>query len=265
MKARERQQITHEIATHRVDQPPLLIVGTGSFIGEGFDCPALDTLFLAAPVSFKGRLVQYVGRITRPHPGKPPRPSTTTTTNSPPSSPPHSANAPPDTSPSASPTPAHSGPDIRTIKPRRSADPPHSTIDAPPLLPRLVSLPTHAPGARTPDDVDLQIRASRPRLRAAARRDVPRQYRGTSELTPTMTLTRTSGCGSPSCCESTSHRPFPPSWQVDEGDGAVRDAVRVATAGSHRMPAAGGLKVRRATGWIGRPSIAAGDALSPPK
>ncbi|WP_346772878.1 DEAD/DEAH box helicase family protein [Rhodococcus sp. 14C212] len=70
MKARERQQITHEIATHRADQPPLLIVGTGSFIGEGFDCPALDTLFLAAPVSFKGRLVQYVGRITRPHPGK---------------------------------------------------------------------------------------------------------------------------------------------------------------------------------------------------
>jgi superfamily II DNA or RNA helicase len=70
MKARERQQITHEIANHRADQPPLLIVGTGSFIGEGFDCPALDTLFLAAPVSFKGRLVQYVGRITRPHPGK---------------------------------------------------------------------------------------------------------------------------------------------------------------------------------------------------
>ena len=48
----------------------VLVVGTTPFIGEGFDAPALDTLFLAAPISFPGLLVQCAGRVIRSAPGK---------------------------------------------------------------------------------------------------------------------------------------------------------------------------------------------------
>jgi superfamily II DNA or RNA helicase len=52
------------------DETPVLVIATAQYVGEGFDCPVLDTLFLAAPIAFKGRLVQCAGRILRPHPGK---------------------------------------------------------------------------------------------------------------------------------------------------------------------------------------------------
>lgn len=48
----------------------LILVATGQKIGEGFDYPRLDTLMLAAPVSFSSRLEQYIGRLNRDYDGK---------------------------------------------------------------------------------------------------------------------------------------------------------------------------------------------------
>lgn len=63
---RETLQHLYEISK----EEPLVIVATGKYVGEGFDYPRLDTLFLALPVSWKGLVVQYAGRLHRENDGK---------------------------------------------------------------------------------------------------------------------------------------------------------------------------------------------------
>ena len=68
MSAGERRQC--DIALGVPDTEERLILATGRYIGEGFDDARLDTLFLTMPVSWKGTLAQYVGRLHRQRVGK---------------------------------------------------------------------------------------------------------------------------------------------------------------------------------------------------
>ena len=49
------------------DHEERIIVATGRYLGEGFDDARLDTLFLTLPISWKGTLAQYTGRLHRLH------------------------------------------------------------------------------------------------------------------------------------------------------------------------------------------------------
>jgi superfamily II DNA or RNA helicase len=69
MTPRERRNVIAQLASIPEDEERLLIA-TGRYIGEGFDDARLDTLFLALPVSWKGTLIQYTGRLHRLHSGK---------------------------------------------------------------------------------------------------------------------------------------------------------------------------------------------------
>ena len=62
----DRQKVLERINKGQVK----VIIATGQLIGEGFDCKDLTTLFLATPIKFSGRLLQYLGRVLRPATGK---------------------------------------------------------------------------------------------------------------------------------------------------------------------------------------------------
>ena len=62
----DRQKVLERINNGQVKA----VIATGQLIGEGFDCKDLTTLFLATPIKFSGRLLQYLGRVLRPAAGK---------------------------------------------------------------------------------------------------------------------------------------------------------------------------------------------------
>ena len=66
---KEHKKILEQM--HQVDKnESLILIATGSLVGEGFDFPRLDTLFMATPVSFRGVAEQYAGRLNRDYEGK---------------------------------------------------------------------------------------------------------------------------------------------------------------------------------------------------
>jgi len=62
--AKETREALAKVSAAPADRP-LTLIATGRYIGEGFDEPRLDTLFLAMPISWKGTLQQYAGRLHR--------------------------------------------------------------------------------------------------------------------------------------------------------------------------------------------------------
>jgi superfamily II DNA or RNA helicase len=69
MGNKQRQALAKQIQ-NIPDSKERVILATGRYIGEGFDDARLDTLFLALPISWRGTLQQYVGRLHRLHDNK---------------------------------------------------------------------------------------------------------------------------------------------------------------------------------------------------
>jgi superfamily II DNA or RNA helicase len=68
LKASERKEAFTSLKN--INDKPFVLLATGKLIGEGFDLARLDTLFLAQPISFKGKVNQYAGRLHRNCEGK---------------------------------------------------------------------------------------------------------------------------------------------------------------------------------------------------
>ena len=69
LSKKQRATLISELDTLPPDAPRVLLA-TGKLVGEGFDHPPLDTLVLAMPISWKGTLQQYAGRLHREHADK---------------------------------------------------------------------------------------------------------------------------------------------------------------------------------------------------
>lgn len=68
--SQKEKRIAMENLNSIPDNESLVVIATGKYIGEGFDYPRLDTLFLALPIAWKGKVAQYAGRLHRNYPGK---------------------------------------------------------------------------------------------------------------------------------------------------------------------------------------------------
>jgi superfamily II DNA or RNA helicase len=66
MTSKEREKVVDKLNQGAVN----VLIATSQLIGEGFDLPALSHIFLATPIKFTGRVIQYIGRILRVTEGK---------------------------------------------------------------------------------------------------------------------------------------------------------------------------------------------------